>query len=323
MNYGYNWVGDYDASGAPKQQAIWLDDLPVGLLNGAASTANRLHYIEPDHRGTPRAVIEPQRDVAVWAWDIASEAFDNSAPNPDPDGDSTAFTLDMRFPGQRYDAVSGLNYNYFRDYEAGTGRYSTPDPIGLLGGVSLYGYVGGNPLTRVDQFGLATAVIFGGPVGDNPFGHVAIAVSGSDVYSFGTATPFGSSISSYLLDQAERRDSTVFIINTTPEEEAKIMDYLRSRVGDPLPAVPGPDSDDTCATRTNEASRVAGMHDPSNPYSTFLSIAFGVTSPLPESSAYTAAFYSNLTGGTTGSTVSVPRGSTSIPAALNQFNGKP
>lgn len=26
--------------------------------------------------------------------------------------------------GQRYDAVSGLYYNYFRDYEAGTGKYA-------------------------------------------------------------------------------------------------------------------------------------------------------------------------------------------------------
>ncbi|MCF7222494.1 RHS repeat-associated core domain-containing protein [Marilutibacter chinensis] len=182
MNYGYNgrgervhrhlgsdvtysvydeaghWVGDYDASGAPKQQAIWLDDLPVGLLSGIATTANRLHYIEPDHLGTPRAVIEPQRDVAVWTWDIASEAFGNSAPSQDPDGDSTAFVLDMRFPGQRYDAASGLNYNYFRDYEAGTGRYSQSDPIGLSGGVSTYAYVRSSSLQHADPLGLVDHV---------------------------------------------------------------------------------------------------------------------------------------------------------------------
>ncbi|AWV07645.1 type IV secretion protein Rhs [Lysobacter maris] len=154
-----HWVGDYDASGAPKQQAIWLDDLPVGLLNGIAATANRLHYIEPDHLGTPRAVIEPQRDVAVWTWDIASEAFGNSAPNQDPDGDSTAFTLDMRFPGQRYDAASGLNYNYFRDYEAGTGRYSQSDPIGLLGGIGTYNYALAQPVQVHDRLGLNPATI--------------------------------------------------------------------------------------------------------------------------------------------------------------------
>ncbi|WP_145985369.1 hypothetical protein [Marilutibacter maris] len=43
-----HWVGDYDASGAPKQQAIWPDDLPMGLLDAIATAANRLLCIEYD-----------------------------------------------------------------------------------------------------------------------------------------------------------------------------------------------------------------------------------------------------------------------------------
>ncbi|MDQ3159982.1 MAG: hypothetical protein M3Q51_03050, partial [Pseudomonadota bacterium] len=42
-------------------QAIWLDDLPVGVMVGA-TTSQKLHYIEPDHLGTPRVVIDPVRD---------------------------------------------------------------------------------------------------------------------------------------------------------------------------------------------------------------------------------------------------------------------
>ena len=45
-------------------------------------------------------------------------------------------------------------YNYFRDYEPTTGRYVEADPIGLEGGLNLYGYVGGNPLSYVDPLGL-------------------------------------------------------------------------------------------------------------------------------------------------------------------------
>ncbi|MEP9509305.1 RHS repeat protein, partial [Xanthomonas euvesicatoria] len=70
-----HWLGDYDSNGAPKQQAIWLDDLPVGLL----ANANKLHYIEPDHLGSPRVVIDPTRDVAVWTWSLKGEAFGNTA----------------------------------------------------------------------------------------------------------------------------------------------------------------------------------------------------------------------------------------------------
>ncbi|MCW0368854.1 hypothetical protein NB699_003837 [Xanthomonas sacchari] len=145
-----HWMGDYDANGAVVQQAIWLDDLPVGVL---AKTT--LRYVQPDHLGTPRAVIDPVRDVAIWRWDLKGEAFGTTAPDQDPDKDGTAFVFDMRFPGQRYDALSGLNQNYFRDYEAGTGRYVQSDRIGLAGGVSTFVYVGGNPVGSIDLFGLA------------------------------------------------------------------------------------------------------------------------------------------------------------------------
>ena len=119
------------------QQAIWLDDLPVGLLAGSGAN-QKLHYIEPDHLGTPRAVIDRTRDVAIWTWALQGEAFGNSPPNQDPDLGSTNFVLDMRFPRQRYDAATGLNYNYFRDYDAGSGRYVQSDPIGLAGGISTF-----------------------------------------------------------------------------------------------------------------------------------------------------------------------------------------
>jgi RHS repeat-associated protein len=66
-----------------------------------------------------------------------------------------AHVFDLRFPGQRYDMASGLYYNYFRDYEPASGRYTQSDPIGLLGGINTYAYVGGNPLSRFDRRGLA------------------------------------------------------------------------------------------------------------------------------------------------------------------------
>lgn len=145
-----HWLGDYDTTGAAVQQAIWLNDLPVGLI----ANGNIVHYIEPDHLGTPRVVIEVARNLAVWTWDLKGEAFGNSEPNQNPDLDANLFALNMRFPGQRYDAATGLNYNYFRDYDPATGRYSQSDPIGLMAGVSTYGYVSGSPLVWADMYGL-------------------------------------------------------------------------------------------------------------------------------------------------------------------------
>lgn len=151
-----HWLGDYNNSGVPTQQVVWFGDLPVGVLVGA-TTAQKLHYVEADALGTPRAVIDPTRGtqgIAVWTWNLNGEAFGTTAPSQNPDGDASSFVFNMRFPGQRYDSTSGLNYNYFRDYEPGTGRYSQSDPIGLDGGVSTYGYVNGAPLDSSDSLGL-------------------------------------------------------------------------------------------------------------------------------------------------------------------------
>lgn len=144
-----HWLGDYNADGKATAQAIWLGNYPIGLI-----VDGRVLYIEPDHLGTPRAVIDPVRNVAVWQWKLESEAFGADRPNEDPDGDGQKFTFDLRFPGQRYDAVSGLHYNYFRYFDPASGRYIQSDPIGLAGGISTYAYVASNPYMRTDRFGL-------------------------------------------------------------------------------------------------------------------------------------------------------------------------
>jgi len=95
----------------------------------------------------------------------------------------------VRFPGQYADSETALNYNYFRDYEPGTGRYVESDPMGLDGGISTYGYVNGNPLGVTDPFGLWVKICnrllsnkYSPPTsGHNPFRHTYLDVSGSFV----------------------------------------------------------------------------------------------------------------------------------------------
>ena len=48
---------------------------------------------------------------------------------------------------------SDLYYYGYRFYDAQTGRWLNRDPIEEAGGLNLYRFVGGNPLTKIDSFG--------------------------------------------------------------------------------------------------------------------------------------------------------------------------
>lgn len=72
---------------------------------------------------------------------------------------SISTVLATLFPGQYEDAETGLNYNYFRSYDASIGRYVQSDPVGVNGGLNLYSYVNGSPLLQSDRYGLAPAPI--------------------------------------------------------------------------------------------------------------------------------------------------------------------
>jgi RHS repeat-associated protein len=60
----------------------------------------------------------------------------------------------LRFPGQYYQAETGLNQNWNRDYDPLTGKYGESDLVGLRGGVNTYAYVRSNPVGRSDPSGL-------------------------------------------------------------------------------------------------------------------------------------------------------------------------
>ncbi|WAK04406.1 RHS repeat domain-containing protein [Methylobacter sp. YRD-M1] len=143
-------AGEYTASGQLIQEIVWLGDLPLAVLRLGASAPD-LYYIHADTLGTPRQISRSSDNKVVWTWE--SEAFGASLPNQDPSG-LGSFVFNLRFPGQYYDAETGLHYNYFRDYDPRTGRYIQSDPIGLKGGLNTYAYVYNNPIKYTDPKGL-------------------------------------------------------------------------------------------------------------------------------------------------------------------------
>jgi RHS repeat-associated protein len=108
-------------------------------------------YYHHDHLETPIQATDKQGNV-VWSaqYNVFGRAtITTPAASPDKPTISSA----LRLPGQIEDAETGFHYNWHRYYEPGLGRYVTADPIGLLAGVNMYSYVGGNPLNLRDSTG--------------------------------------------------------------------------------------------------------------------------------------------------------------------------
>ena len=79
----------------------------------------------------------------------------------------------IRFQGQWEDAESGLYYNRFRYYEPLAGRYASPDPIGIDGGIRALSYTD-CPTNTLDPYGLVPCRCcawgrFSGEVGNSLF----------------------------------------------------------------------------------------------------------------------------------------------------------
>jgi uncharacterized protein RhaS with RHS repeats len=78
-------------------------------------------------------------------------------------------------------------YNYFRDYDPAIGRYVQSDPIGLAGGINVYGYVDANPLLRSDPSGLFSPIPGGALPSTIPTGSLS---PGIDSFVAGGASYF-------------------------------------------------------------------------------------------------------------------------------------
>jgi RHS repeat-associated protein len=165
---GKVWTYRYDGAGRRIQKKgptgdtwryVWMGHVPLHVLrNGELAETyvhepggtcpvlrddGNVHFILPDQNDSPSEEIgadgslEWKAQKGTWGERFSMRGAAGGEP----------------FLGQWYDAESGLHYNYFRYYDPETGRYLSPDPIDLLGGLNAYACVS-DPVRQYDRFGL-------------------------------------------------------------------------------------------------------------------------------------------------------------------------
>ncbi len=161
-------LGEYGMGGAQSAGQSQYIYLPTsqGPIPMAAEIDGHPYAIHTDHLGTPRRLTQADGQAA-WQWaysaygdeapTLGAKRFTNETTNPTTGATNIPpVRFNLRYPGQYFDAESGLHYNYFRSYDPRTGRYTQFDPIGLDGGPNGFAYVEGNPLSYTDPMGLQT-----------------------------------------------------------------------------------------------------------------------------------------------------------------------
>lgn len=159
--------------------AVWtgyLSDMPYGEFtvnpDSGAVTFGRAYlgpfthldegaepvYYHHDHLGTTRLLTQQAQE----GYDLSTRVY-------------TAFGELIESTGSadtRYGYVGGWGYEELgeipflhvgeRCYDPGSGRFLQRDPIGVFGGLNVYGYVANNPVSGIDPEGLALARGFPG-----------------------------------------------------------------------------------------------------------------------------------------------------------------
>jgi len=132
------------ADGSLAPLSTWVFE-PGSFAPLAKVEGNDRYAVVNDHLGVPQLLTDEKGTIA---WQAQLDVY--GVPR---DEVSAGVEQPVRFPGQVFDAETGLFYNRHRYYDAETGRYLSEDPIGLAGGTELFGYVP-DPLVWEDPFGL-------------------------------------------------------------------------------------------------------------------------------------------------------------------------
>ncbi len=143
---------------APEPKLVFCTDTLTAadtVNNQPREDATGAAFYCTDGNGNVSSLIDAsENSKAKYRYDSFSNLISKTGPLADANL--------TRFSGKEYHPRSGLYYYGFRYYQPNLQRWLNEDPIGLAGGLNLYGFVGNNPVDGVDPYGLWLGEWLGG-----------------------------------------------------------------------------------------------------------------------------------------------------------------
>ena len=139
-----NIIAESESDSTMRVEYLYVDQSRMAMVD---SNTGDLYTYNNNYLGTPILMTD---DTGTVVWEADYKPFGEAAVNW-----NSSVVNNFRFAGQYFDQETGFHYNWHRYFDPKTGRYLTPDPIGLAGGINLYAYASNNPINKIDPLGLA------------------------------------------------------------------------------------------------------------------------------------------------------------------------
>jgi RHS repeat-associated protein len=144
----YIWLPEAEI--APTMGSRAQVDRSLAVVEAVNTAAPIVYYVHVDHLHRP---VKMTSEAKATVWEAVWQPFGGLH------AVTGAASINLRFPGQWFQAETGLHYNWHRSYDPSLGRYTQVDPLGFVDGPSVYGYAGGSPFRWVDKDGLRRGIL--------------------------------------------------------------------------------------------------------------------------------------------------------------------
>ncbi|CAN7450991.1 RHS repeat-associated core domain-containing protein [Acidovorax sp. LjRoot117] len=155
------WADRFNVAAAPNDVPTHVPAKADSRSAATGTNTAQVHYFHTQPNRLPEELSDNSGNLVwraqytTWGSTVREEwqSFDTAGrPQQQPGNQTASLQQNLRMQGQYLDRETGLHYNTFRYYDADLGAFTTPDPIGLNGGLNLHQYAP-NPISWIDPWG--------------------------------------------------------------------------------------------------------------------------------------------------------------------------